>query len=357
MGSRLDNAYHDVVGAWLAQCTPQRAFMSEPLTHLKTLIEAANAGSFSRAAESLGCTASAVSKAVMSLEAAYGVRIFNRSPNGVTLTDEGASVVASYRAISEAESQLRSALGGARRITAGRLRVMLYHAPGRTYIVPHLSRFMAQFPQIQIECSIVEGYVDMERHGVDVAVLTGEPPEVPGLVARRLFQAEMVSCASLHYLKQYGVPKHPRDLAKHRALVLVRGDGELANHWRFHRENDAHDLHVTPHFSINDVNALTRMAIAGAGIVHFPLIGVKPFVDSGELQTILNDWYSPYRPVYLLIAPGRKSNPRVRAFVEFIDELMKADIPHRAPPSWFTQRTETPMVHSIARPVFPPRSR
>lgn len=323
------------------------------LRHLPLFLHAADSGSFAAAAYRSGLTPSAISKAISAIEDELGTRLFVRTRHGISLTVDGERILHHARSIAQSLEQVRRDVSPKQSKVSGRLRVILYHAVGRAFLGPLLPRFISQYPHVDIECAVVDGYSDLQESGVDVAILTGDPPAVPGLVSKRLWYEDMVTCASANYWQRMGTPNTPTELQSHRLLVLVRGDGRLALPWRFQRAQEELELRARPLLCLNDPHALSRAAVAGEGVVHFPRIAMKHFLDEGKLVTVFDEWYSPYRPITLLVAPGRKSEPRVRAFIAFVESQVAREIAGRIPPPWFNATRVVPMVKVKAKPLFP----
>jgi LysR family transcriptional regulator, regulator for bpeEF and oprC len=327
--------------------------MLSTLRHLPLFLHAADAGSFAAAAYRSGLTPSAVSKAISAIEDELGARLFMRSRHGITLTPEGENFLHHARLVARTLEQVREGVRPEQSKVSGRLRVILYHAVGRSFLGPLLPRFMAQYPQVELECAVVDGYSDLQESDVDVALLTGDPPAVPGLVSKRLWHEDMVTCASSNYWQRMGTPSSPDELRSHRLLVLVRGDGRLALPWTFQQAREQMNVRARPVLCLNDAHALSRAALAGEGVIHFPRIAMKHFLNEGKLVTVFDDWYSPYRPITLLVAPGRKREPRVRAFISFVEAQVSREVGARMPPPWFDSSRVVPMVKVKAKPVFP----
>lgn len=312
-----------------------RAMSFEHLRGIGLFLRAAERGSFSAAGDATGLTASAVSKAVATLEDSLGARLFWRSSRGLELTDEG-------RRFRERCARIEAELEAARREVASapatraeQLRVLLQPGPARARIVPALPRLLAARPGLRLDVEVVSGVADLDAARAEVAVVVGVPPPIPGLMARRLSDGEYLTCASPSYVAARGMPVVPEDLHAHACFAYVaEADGHTFDAWAFANDARRVVVHVKPVLAINDGPSLTNTALAGQGVVHLPALNLSKHVEAGRLVRLLPDWYSEAAPVYVLIAAGRRERPAVRVFVDFLAEVFADSAPGaRRPPA------------------------
>lgn len=176
-------------------------------------------GSFARAGAALGLTQSGVSRAIARLEERVGVRLFDRNPRAVTLTDEGrrfhAQVAPLLASLEEAATDAAQASASVR----GRLRVNVDPWFARLLLAPRLPGFCATHPELSLDIVVRDSLGDFINDGIDVAVRFGEL-EPSALIARKLFETHVLTCASPSYLAQHGTPQEPRDLETHESARL-----------------------------------------------------------------------------------------------------------------------------------------
>src|ERR1700679_2054729 len=194
-------------------------FDSRLLAGVGVLSAVVESGSFIRAGEALGLTPSGVSRAVARLEHQVGVRLFDRTPRAMTLTDEGrrfhAQVTPLLAGLEEAASEAADAVSS----VGGRLRVNLDPWYARLVLVPRLPGFLEKHPGLSIEIMVRDTLGDLAAEGFDATVGFGEP-EPSGLVARKLLETRILTCAAPAYLARHGTPEHPRDLERHECLMF-----------------------------------------------------------------------------------------------------------------------------------------
>lgn len=291
---------------------------------LVLLQEVMAAGSFSAAAEVLGLTPSAVSRAVSRIEDKLGVRLLERSTRRLSPTPEGEAMLTGGETVLDALAGLEADLTRGSLRPAGRLRVSITTALAQYVLAPKLADFAALYPDIRLDLQVSDRRVDMLAERIDVAVRTG-PLTDSALKARRIGVAQRVICASAAYLARSGPLVHPDDLAAHTCLTIL-GHDALAR-WSF-RDGD---VTICPDMRADSAVMLRAMAIGGAGVVRLADFVVADAVADGRLVALLEDWHRPDPlPIHALTLPGHKPPPRVRVFVDFMAALLR-DAPPAAP--------------------------
>jgi DNA-binding transcriptional LysR family regulator len=284
---------------------------------LRAFVRVLDRGSFSNAAKDLGLTPSAVSKLVSRLEDRLGVRLLERSTRRLALTPEGETFLARARRIvadiDEAEAEVMQARGAPR----GRLRINSGTAFGLHQLAPALADFLARFPEIDIDLSITDRYVDLIEEQADIAVRSGHIPEGP-FIQRKIADLQRVICAAPSYLKRRGTPSVAADLKKHDCIV-VSGPG--LKRWPFKTHGGIDVVEVRPRVSTDDAEAALRLAIEGAGIVRLSDVIVGGPLRDGQLVALLTDIHhvEPF-PLAAIYPAGRQRLPRIAVFIEFLIE-------------------------------------
>ena len=197
------------------------AFDSRLLAGVGVLAAVVESSNFARAAKALGLTPSGVSRAVARLEMRLGVRLFDRTPRAVTLTDDGRRFHAQIGPLLAAIEEAADEVAGAAAAVRGRLRVNVDPWFARWVLAPRLSEFLADYPALTLELVIRDTLGDLVREGFDAAVRFGEP-EPSGLIVRKLMETRILTCAAPAYLARYGRPQHPQDLGAARMPAVPR---------------------------------------------------------------------------------------------------------------------------------------
>jgi DNA-binding transcriptional LysR family regulator len=300
-------------------------FDARMLTGVGVLAAVTETGNFARAAEALGLTPSGVSRAVARLEARVGVRLFDRTPRSVTLTAEGrrfhAQVIPLLAGIEEAATEA----AGAAAAVSGTLRVNVDPWFARMALAPGLPRFLGAYPLLSINL-IVSNHREEMMAGVDVAVRFG-PAEGASLIARKLLDTRVLTCAAPAYLDRHGVPSTPHDLAHHETILFRDPLTRLPFPWGFSRNGKEFDVDVSGRMVTDDPSTAIEACLSGQGIFQSLELGLGRWLRSGELVEILTDWSDETYPLFAY-HPSRHLPPaKVRAFLDFVQN---ADVIDRA---------------------------
>jgi DNA-binding transcriptional LysR family regulator len=295
------------------------SFDARLLAGVGVLAAVIDAGNFARAAEAMGLTPSGVSRAVARLEARVGVRLFDRSPRAVTLTEEGrrfhAQIVPLLAGLEDAAAEA----AGAAAAVSGRLRVSVDPWFARMVFAPRLPQFMARFPLLSLELTS-SNYREEMMTGVDVAVRFG-PPDVVSLIARKLLETPVLTVAAPSYLERHGAPLTPHDLAHHEALLFRDPQTGRPFPWEFRRGKEVVDVTVAGRVVMDDPSAAIAACAAGQGLFQGVAQGLGPWLRGGQLVQVLPEWSEERYPLYAY-HPSRHLPPaKVRAFLDFVQEI------------------------------------
>lgn len=290
-------------------------------SEIVAFVRVVEAHSFVAAADTLGMSASAISKAVSRLEERLGARLLNRTTRSLSLTDLGTSF---YERCREALAQLEGAeneVHEARGVARGRLRVDVPMALGRRLIVPALPRFTAQNPELTIQLSMNDRVVDLVQEGIDAGLRVGNLGD-SSLVARRVGQLRGVTCASPEFIERVGVPATPADLKPEHCISLFKIGSNEIREWLFRKDGMEHVIAPAAVLSFSDPEAAVAAAISGAGFVRVLDITAEAQIASGLLQTVLDDWNEgAWWPVSVVYPQHRQPTAKIKAFVEFVAGL------------------------------------
>jgi DNA-binding transcriptional LysR family regulator len=294
-------------------------FDTRLLTGIGVLAAVTEAGNFARAAEMLGLTPSGVSRAVARLEARVGVRLFDRNPREVSLTEEGRRFHAQVTPLLAGLDEAAAEAAGAAAVVRGRLRVSVDPWFARMVLAAGLQQFLARYPLLLLDLS-TSNYREEMMTGVDVAVRFG-PPDASSLIVRKLLQTPIVTVAAPAYLERHGEPRSPHDLVHHEALQFRDPQTGLPFPWEFHRGGEIVEVEVSSRLMLDDPSVAVAACVAGQGIFQSLGIGLAPLLARGDLVQILPGWSEELYPLYAY-HPSRHLPPaKVRAFLDFIQEI------------------------------------
>lgn len=295
----------------------------QPLSYLECFVKSAERGSFSAAARVLGITPAAVSKNVARLEAALGVRLFQRSTRKLMLTEGGEHFL---QQISPALTTLSDAVDHVSvqdKQAAGVLRVSMGHAFGRGYMVPLLDEFLRRYPAIVPDWRFENRQVDLIGEGFDAGIGGGLDLK-PGIVARELGRIHIVAVASASYMADKQEPSHPSHLAALDGIVRRASHTGRINQYSLRNaagETAAADQR--PRIIFDDPEAMCQAAMMGIGVALLPMPFALPWLQNGALVRVLPGWSADIGPVSLYY-PAKKLLPaRTRVFVDFVIEQFR----------------------------------
>jgi DNA-binding transcriptional LysR family regulator len=295
------------------------AFDTRLLTGVGVMAAVTEAGNFARAAEMLGLTPSAVSRAVARLEARVGVRLFDRTPREVSLTEEGRRFHTQVMPLLAGLDEAATEAAGAAAVVGGRLRVSVDPWFARLVLAPKLQQFLVRYPQLSVDLS-TSNYREAMMAGVDVAVRFG-PPDESSLIARKLLETRVLTVAAPAYLERHGEPRSPQDLIHHQALLFRDPQTGLPFPWEFRRGGKVREVKVAGRLVMDDSSVAISACLAGQGIFQSLAIGLADLLSRGELVQILAEWSEERFPLYAYHPSRRHPPAKVRAFLDFIQEI------------------------------------
>lgn len=299
-------------------------FDTRVLAGVGVLAAVAEVGNFARAGEVLGLTPSGVSRAVARLEARIGVRLFDRTPRAVTLTEEGRRFHAQVMPLLASIEEAATELAGAAIAVSGRLRVNVDPWFARMVLAPRLPRFLKRFPLVSLDL-VVSNHREEMMAGVDIAVRFG-PAEGGTLIARKLLETRVLTCAAPAYLDLHGVPQTPHNLLQHEALLFRDPHSGRPFDWEFSRNGERFTVDVRGQLTTDDPSAAIEACAAGQGIFQSFALGLDAWLQRGDLVQILGDWSDEVFPLYAY-HPSRNLPPaKVRAFLDFVQEIAREGV-------------------------------
>jgi len=289
------------------------------IADLSVFVSVVKAGSLSEASNDLGLSVASISKYISRIEQELGVRVLVRNARGLRLTSEGQAL---YVRVDTLLSQLNKAIAyvsACRDIPRGVLKVTSTTGLGRNRIAPLVSEFSRLYPDVTVQLSLGDRYVDMVLDDVDVAIAIGAPEDT-SLVAKRLMSNPCCVCASPAYLKGRKAPRHPKDLKRHDCLILDC-HGSFKDQWRLEDEyGGQHHVKVSGNLITDNSETLREWALKGYGVALKSRWDIVEHLDRGELVQLMPRYRAPDLDFYMVYA-GRDLLPaKTRAFIDFLEE-------------------------------------
>ena len=283
-----------------------------------TFVVAARCQSFTRAAEQLGVSKSAVGKAIARLELRLGVQLFHRTTRRISLTADGDAYFTACSAAMDEIGAAESGLGPGAGEPSGRLRVDIPVAFGRRVVAPLLFDIANKYPALQLNMTFSDHLVDPVEEGIDLLVRFGELKDTSGLVARRLARQRWAICAAPAYLARFGMPQTLDELDRHHCIVGYRRGQPLS--WRVRQGAETVRFAPPVTHQIGDGEAMILAAAAGVGLCQMPRCLFKEDIDAGRLVEVLGDYEPEPVDVHAVWPKVSHLRPKVRYVV---DELVK----------------------------------
>lgn len=285
------------------------------LGDLEIFARVASTGSMSQAARDLGLSPPVVSKRIKRLEERLGTRLLQRTTRQIVLTEAGRGfherVIAILGAVDDAETWVSQRANVAR----GPLRISAPTTFGRLHVAPHLVRFLEKYPEISVDLSLADHFVDVVGDGFDVAIRIADLADT-SLVAKKLASNHRLLCASPAYLEKHGKPQSLSDLTRHRLLV------HNADHWRLEGPDGQVSVPVQSAVVTNSSEVIREAVLAGLGIALRSTWDIGPELKSGRLLPVLPAYRGGHRVAIYAVYPSRRHLPqKTRVFIDFLAEL------------------------------------
>jgi len=288
----------------------------ENLNDLFAFLAVARDRSFTKSAAKLGVSRSALSHTLRGLEARLGVRLLSRTTRSVSPTAAGERLVNSVgHRIDEIEAEL-DALSELREKPAATIRITATENSLNTVLLPALSKFLPQYPDINVEVSIDYGLTDIVAQRFDAGVRSGEQVAKDMVAVRIGPDMRMAVVGAPSYLANRPLPKRPQDLTGHNCINLRLPSHGGMYAWEFEKGGRELKVRVEGQFVLNGTTPMLNVALAGLGLAYVPEDMVRSYLADGQLKRILEDWCPPYSGYHLYYTSRRQSSPAFALMVE-----------------------------------------
>ncbi|MQX40847.1 LysR family transcriptional regulator [Sinorhizobium meliloti] len=284
---------------------------------LPLFVAVAEEDNFRAAADRLGVTRSAVSQGIRRLEDAFGTTLVTRTTRSVRLTEAG-------ERLREALSQPLSDIGTALDRVAGEdeprglLRIAVTSIAEQFLSGPLIASFAQAHPKVAIDVTVTDEEFDIVAAGFDAGVRLGEVIEQDMIAVPLTGDQRELAVAAPTYLAVRGTPAHPRELVHHRCIGWRRAPNVAPYRWEFEENGVPFDVAVEPQITTNDLRFMLRSALCGAGITFATEETFRPFVETGELVPLLQDFLPPFPGFFLYFPQRRNMAPKMRALIEHV---------------------------------------
>jgi LysR family transcriptional regulator for bpeEF and oprC len=277
-------------------------------------------GGMSRAATALRMPKATVTTSIQQLESALGLKLLNRTTRKVAVTADGTAYYQHCVAILAQIRETEAALMQHHAAPSGRLRVEVPTLMARLVIVPALPKFFGRYPDIDVQLGCSERRSDLIEDEIDCAVWSGEL-ESGALIARRVGQLYLSTCAAPAYLRARGQPLHPDQLATHHCINHFSPRTGQNFDWVFAKDGVRVQTSLPGCIAVDDENCYLAAAEAGLGIAQIPAFVLKEAMERDALQLVLGDWFAEPAPLHVVYPENRHLSRKVRVFVDWVAEL------------------------------------
>ncbi|SDK54264.1 transcriptional regulator, LysR family [Methylophilus rhizosphaerae] len=285
------------------------------LRSLEVFVSVVELGSFSSAANGFGITPAMVSRHITGLEKQLGGTLLARTTRSMKLTELGENY---YKNCKHILGLLSAANLGAEALTRrpqGNLKVSASLGFGALELSPKISQYLTGYPEVNIELSLTDRYVDIIEEGFDVAIRIGELKD-SSLKARRIADFELAICAAPTYLAKAGYPRTPDDLPHHECLEFASWGNKAG--WQSLTKTSRQTPARAPRYTANNGHALRDAALAGIGLIMMPRALLQQDIESGALIEVMADYLPRPRPVYAVFPGEKQLAPKLSSFIDFL---------------------------------------
>ncbi len=282
------------------------------LEHVRLFVSIAATHNISLAGQQMGLSPAVASAHINKLEQHLGVRLIHRTTRKVSLTEEGTAFLPHADDVLASVDAARASVGAGEASPRGVLRVAAPASFGRMHLLPALTDFFKQYPELHVDLKLSDTIIDLVEGGFDIAVRNA-PLKDSSLVARKLAPDNRVLCASPDYLKQFGEPQTPDDLKDHQCITLMG----LEN-WQFQSASGQQTIKAKGNLRTDNGEAVRDACINGLGITVNSSWSAYQQLKTGQLTQILSDYpLISNTAIWAVYPSSRLLAPKVRAFIDY----------------------------------------
>ncbi|HSX63784.1 MAG TPA: LysR family transcriptional regulator [Pseudoxanthomonas sp.] len=295
------------------------------MNHLEAMqifARVAELASFTRAADSLGLPKATASMAVQQLEGWLGTQLLHRTTRRVQMTQDGQAFYERCKDLLADMDEVQGMFQRAPQSLRGRLRVDMPGGMALSFVMPALPAFLQAHPQLELEISSTDRFVDVVREGFDCVLRVGTLPDTR-LVARPLGHFRIVTCASPDYIRRHGMPQRIEDLGAHRLVHYTTVFGGKPDGWEYWDGAQYRMVPMAGAVTVNSVEAYESACLAGLGLIQAPQAGLRHLLEEGRLVEVLPQYHAEPMPVSLLYAHRRNLPQRVQAFMAWMSDTLR----------------------------------
>jgi DNA-binding transcriptional LysR family regulator len=290
------------------------------LTDLSALAMIAAHRSFRKAADALGLSPSTLSHMMRTLEANIGVRLLHRTTRSVSPTEAGERLVARLTPVLRDLDLALEEVEVFRSRPSGTLRINSGEVGARLLLSSVIPVFLARHPEMSLDLVTEGRLVDIVAQGFDAGIRLGEAVPQDMIAVRFGGEVRFLAVAAPTYLAKHPVPKTPDDLKNHACIRFRLPSGKLFR-WEFEKHGQELNIDVSGPLTLDNVELMVESAAKGLGVAYASERSVRPYIESGKLVTVLEDWCPSIQGLFLYYPGHRHVPPGLRAFIDILKEV------------------------------------
>lgn len=276
-------------------------------------VQVAENESFTQTSKKLAISTAQVSRQISALEKRLNVKLFYRTTRKVSLTEEGRIFYQHCRSVLDGLDAAERAITNLQSKPQGKIKLTAPVTYGEQQVLPLVTNFMVQYGDVEVSAYLTNQNVDLVEEGYDLAIRLGKLAD-SSMMAKKLGNRTNYVCASPAYLKTYGIPHSISELNKHSCLL-----GTL-DYWHFMEGGKEKNIRVAGRLRYNSGHCLADAALKGLGIVQLPDYYVEPYLQSGELVSLLDNYRESAEGIWAVYPQNRHLSPKIRLLVNYLAE-------------------------------------
>lgn len=296
---------------------------------MKVFMEVARCMSFAAAAENIGLSAPAITRAIASLEKRLGAKLFHRTTRHVRLTEQGARFLDDAKHILETLEEAEAAVSGGYATPKGTLSVTAPVLFGEKHITPIITEYLHQHKEVAVNAMYYDRVTNLVEEGIDIAIRIGHLRD-SNLYATPVGEVRRMICASPHYFHQFGKPQTPAELNKHQ--IIFASTFDTTTTWHFFNQGEKQSVKLTPRLRCNQNGAALNAAVQGFGVTRLMSYQVSEAIEHGQLECALIDYEEAPLPVNIVYLEGRRASAKIRAFIELTAQRLQQKLANHTNP-------------------------
>ncbi|MFK4442805.1 DNA-binding transcriptional LysR family regulator [Caballeronia udeis] len=295
----------------------------DKLDQYRVFTQVAEMGSFIKAAHALALPRASVSAAIQQLESNMGTRLLHRTTRQVRLTADGVQLLERVRSLLADAEDIDQLFHANQRKISGRLSVDVPSRIARRLIAPALPGLLRRYPRLQLALGSTDRAIDLVHEAVDCVVRVGSQRD-SSLVARPLGRIALINCASPAYLREFGIPEQPGDLAEgHWAVGYASATTGRELAWEYPDANGEQQMAVSSRVIVNNAESYIACCRAGLGLIQIPRFDVQHLLDMGELVEVMPTFRASSMEISVLYTHRRQRSRRLNVFIEWFEGILK----------------------------------